>query len=346
MGLFTNEEEEREKRLAEEARASRSRNDRLKAEAEMRKAELEATRDRSFEIAERAAGISEIQDARRLARSKSGESLVELIQRYEGFDNQAVSSRAIWELILGYTPPTDREGIRDFFKALQVNEDYIKTFVDKYSHGDETSRVFKWWKNLVKKGDAAWDEAFRDYVHEMTDEEQAALDDIRQLKKEKGVEVLKKMMLYYYRFADPMPHGSHRDKDMSPAAQEALTYILRHDPPTEQQALEEYTDYVINNRDDFDKLQERHGLQFKLHSDNTEYTDIGRDLKTYRDTLHSHLLRKIDKAIKAGNYKEVTSGAIGQRNAQNRKTRKIYIGCAVAAVVSILLFAIAVATCE
>lgn len=341
MGLFTSEEEEREKRWAEEARERKARNERLKAEAMMRTAEIEATRDRSYEIAERAAGASEIRDARRIAKSGKGDVIVELIQRYEGFDNDEVRPTAIGELINSYAPPTNREGIQEYFKALQVHEDYIKGFEQKYVGTDKFPKL---WETLNKKGDAAWDEAFGDYVHVMTDEENSALEDIRQLKKGTGVEVLKQMMKYYYRFADPMAHGSHRNKDMSPAAQEALTYILSHNAPTEFEALEEYADYVLNNEGDFDALQARHGLQFKnmVNSKETEYTDIGRDLKTGRVTLHSFILKKIDRAIKTGNYKNVTTGAIGQRNGQNRKTRMIYIGCTAVAVICILLFILSI----
>lgn len=350
MGLFSNEEEEREKRRAEEARERTALHKRFEAEAEMRKAEIEATRDKSFEMAERAEGVSEIKQIRRIAKSDKGDAIVELIQRYEGFDNSEVSSDSIRQLILSYNPPTDMDGIRLFFQTLFVNEDYIKKFIEKQVSGNDPSEseFYQFWEKLNKRGDVAWDQAFRDYEHVMTDEEKVALEEIRLLKKSTGVEVLQKMMIYYDRFSDPMAHGSRNKKDMSPAAQEALEYIMKHDAPTEYGALEEYADYVLNNEDDFDTLQARHGLLFTqgIRSKTTEYTDIGRDFKYGRETLYAYILRKIDKAIKAGNYKKVTTGAIGQRNAKNRKTRNMYIGCAVIAAIFIILMIIAIASEE
>lgn len=348
MGLFSNEEEEREKRRAAEARERTALHKRLEAEAEMRKVELASTRER--EMAERAEGVSEIKQIRGIAKSDKGDAIVELIQRYEGFDNSEVSSDSIRQLILSYNPPTDKDGIRLFFQTLFVNEDYIKKFIEEHVSKIEPSKsaFYQFWEKLNKKGDVAWDKAFRDYEHVMTDEEKVALEEIRSLKKSTGVEVLQKMMIYYDRFSDPMAHGSRNKKDMSPAAQEALEYIMKHDAPREYGALEEYADYVLNNEDDFDTLQARHGLLLTegIRSQTTEYTDIGRDFKYGRETLYAYILRKIDKAIKAGNYKQVTTGAIGQRNAENRKTRNMYIGCAVIAAIFIILMIIAIASEE
>ena len=53
MGLFISEEEEREKRWGAESRERMARHERFAAEAKLRTAELDAARDRSFEIAGR-----------------------------------------------------------------------------------------------------------------------------------------------------------------------------------------------------------------------------------------------------------------------------------------------------
>ena len=343
MGLFDNTEEEREKRWAAEAKEREAYHSRLKAESDARAAEIRAEEDRH--VAARTSSL--IWEAKRLVKSGEGDAIIELIRLYEeAYSEGCYADETIKELINSYSPPEDKENIQLYFKTLSKHEEYIKDFIKKTSP-TEGGRFYKLWESLCKKGDEAWDVAFKDYKHKMTAEEEAALEDIRQLKNSTGTEVLKKMIEYYDRFCDPKIHGTRKD-DQSPAAKEALTYILDHQAPTDLAALEEYANYVVNHKTELIELQKRHGLMLKGYPvDSYIYVEIGKSIENpdnmWGKYLQDFLLKKVDKAIKTGNHKQVTTGAIGQRNAHNKTNRYWLIGCGAVALIALILFIISIA---
>jgi len=348
MGLFNNEAEERQKRWAAEARQRAAEADESAAyqnrlateaihEAYQRGQELRA-RER-MEAKRECAKL--VEEAKELVKTGAGDVIIGLIQLYDGFDNNEIKPDAIRELINGYTPPQDKEGIQLFFDTLYIHERYIKDFEKNHTddgHPDQTEFP-NLWKSLQRKGDVAWDRAFQDEKYIMSAEEEIALEDIRKIKNSSGVEVLQRMIQYYDRFSTPFIHGSHKGKDKSPAADEAVTYLCNHNAPTNFSELEEYTNYVLNNKGEFDELQERHGLRITGYGYTNDYNythgQIGRSIRNDSMTLHKCLLSKVDKAIKTGNHKKVTTGAIGKRNETNRKKR---IGCIIASAVAFAIF--------
>ena len=296
------------------------------------RAPIEAEMEREQSRDDRLASARLIKEAKQLVSSGSGDIIVDLIRLYKEADSLSYGNAApIKELINSYNPPEDKENIILFFETMKKNKKYIQDFEEadkKDCFGRPETDSSKWqfpelWKQLNKKGDAAWDIAFQDYEHNMTDEEEEALKDIRLIKTSSGVEVLKKMLQYYDRFSDAMAHGTHRDVDQSPAAQEVLKYIFNHQAPTDLTELEKYASYIMDNEKELEALQNRHQLYItNLKSGTFTY---GKRPDVFKE-LQSVFMKKIDQAIKTGGHTHVTTGSIGKRNNHKKKVRYTWIG--------------------
>ena len=295
------------------------------------RAPIEAEMEREQSRDDRLTSARLIKEAKQLVSSGSGDIIVNLIRLYnEANSLEYGNEKPIKELINSYNPPEDKENIILFFQTLKKNKKYIQDF-EEADKKDWTGRPVEpadrkfpdLWKQLNQKGDAAWDIAFQDYEHNMTDEEEEALKDIRLIKTSSGVEVLKKMLQYYDRFSDAMAHGTHRDVDQSPAAQEVLKYIFNHQAPTDLTELEKYASYIMDNEKELEELQNQHKLQItNLKSGTFIYGKRPEE----GEALKSVFMKKIDQAIKTGGHTHVTTGAIGKRNNHKKKVRYTWIG--------------------
>ena len=122
MGLFSSEEEEREKRRAAEATEQAEWHRRQAAEAQL--AAEEARIDHENSIRWEQEDKEEEEKLRALAKSKRGDAILDLLHKFEE-DNKSKKGK-IFKAIKQWQVPTDKENFELFVRTFDINYDYIK----------------------------------------------------------------------------------------------------------------------------------------------------------------------------------------------------------------------------
>ena len=119
MGLFSNEEEERERRLAAEANEQAEWNKRQAAESKRRMREAEL--DYEQEMQERREAKDKRDNIKAIAHSGRGDAILTLLHEYEKGDQRYNKT-----LINAWQVPHDKENFLLFAQTFYVNYDYFK----------------------------------------------------------------------------------------------------------------------------------------------------------------------------------------------------------------------------
>lgn len=122
MGLFSSEEEEREKRRAAEATEQAEWHRRQAAEAQL--AAEEARIDHENSIRWEQEDKEEEEKLWALAKSKRGDAILDLLHKFEE-DNKSKKGK-IFKAIKQWQVPTDKENFELFVRTFDINYDYIK----------------------------------------------------------------------------------------------------------------------------------------------------------------------------------------------------------------------------
>ncbi|MBR4242598.1 MAG: hypothetical protein IKR98_01655 [Bacteroidaceae bacterium] len=122
MGLFSSEEEEREKRRAAEATEQAEWHRRQAAEARL--AAEEARIDHENSIRWEQEDKEEEEKLWALAKSKRGDAILDLLHKFEE-DNKSKKGK-IFKAIKQWQVPTDKENFELFVHTFDINYDYIK----------------------------------------------------------------------------------------------------------------------------------------------------------------------------------------------------------------------------
>ena len=122
MGLFSSEEEEREKRRAAEATEQAEWHRRQAAEARL--AAEEARIDHENSIRWEQEDKEEEEKLWALAKSKRGDAILDLLHKFEE-DNKSKKGK-IFKAIKQWQVPTDKENFELFVRTFDINYDYIK----------------------------------------------------------------------------------------------------------------------------------------------------------------------------------------------------------------------------
>lgn len=122
MGLFSSEEEEREKRRAAEATEQAEWHRRQAAEARL--AAEEARIDHENSIRWEKERKEEEEKLWALAKSKRGDAILDLLHKFEE-DNKSKKGK-IFKAIKQWQVPTDKENFELFVHTFDINYDYIK----------------------------------------------------------------------------------------------------------------------------------------------------------------------------------------------------------------------------
>lgn len=122
MGLFSSEEEEREKRRAAEATEQAEWHRRQAAEAQL--AAEEARIDHENSIRWEKERKEEEEKLWALAKSKRGDAILDLLHKFEE-DNKSKKGK-IFKAIKQWQVPTDKENFELFVRTFDINYDYIK----------------------------------------------------------------------------------------------------------------------------------------------------------------------------------------------------------------------------
>ena len=122
MGLFSSEEEEREKRRAAEATEQAEWHRRQAAEARL--AAEKARIDHENSIRWEQEDKEEEEKLWALAKSKRGDAILDLLHKFEE-DNKSKKGK-IFKAIKQWQVPTDKENFELFVRTFDINYDYIK----------------------------------------------------------------------------------------------------------------------------------------------------------------------------------------------------------------------------
>ena len=122
MGLFSSEEEEREKRRAAEATEQAEWHRRQAAEARL--AAEEARIDHENSIRWEQEDKEEEEKLWALAKSKRGDAILDLLHKFEE-DNKSKKGK-IFMTLKQWQVPTDKENFELFVHTFDINYDYIK----------------------------------------------------------------------------------------------------------------------------------------------------------------------------------------------------------------------------
>ena len=122
MGLFSSEEEEREKRRAAEATEQAEWHRRQAAEAQL--AAEEARIDHENSIRWEQEDKEEEEKLWALAKSKRGDAILDLLHKFEE-DNKSKKGK-IFMALKQWQVPTDKENFELFVHTFDINYDYIK----------------------------------------------------------------------------------------------------------------------------------------------------------------------------------------------------------------------------
>lgn len=122
MGLFSSEEEEREKRRAAEATEQAEWHRRQAAEARL--AAEEARIDHEDSIRWEKERKEEEEKLWALAKSKRGDAILDLLHKFEE-DNKSKKGK-IFMTLKQWQVPTDKENFELFVHTFDINYDYIK----------------------------------------------------------------------------------------------------------------------------------------------------------------------------------------------------------------------------
>lgn len=122
MGLFSSEEEEREKRRAAEATEQAEWHRRQAAEARL--AAEEARIDHENSLRWEQEDKEEEEKLWALAKSKRGDAILDLLHKFEE-DNKSKKGK-IFKAIKQWQVPTDKENFELFVRTFDINYDYIK----------------------------------------------------------------------------------------------------------------------------------------------------------------------------------------------------------------------------
>lgn len=122
MGLFSSEEEEREKRRAAEATEQAEWHRRQAAEAQL--AAEEARIDHENSIRWEQEDKEEEEKLWALAKSKRGDAILDLLHKFEE-DNKSKKGK-IFMTLKQWQVPTDKENFELFVHTFDINYDYIK----------------------------------------------------------------------------------------------------------------------------------------------------------------------------------------------------------------------------
>ena len=122
MGLFSSEEEEREKRRAAEATEQAEWHRRQAAEAQL--AAEEARIDHEDSIRWEKERKEEEEKLWALAKSKRGDAILDLLHKFEE-DNKSKKGK-IFMTLKQWQVPTDKENFELFVHTFDINYDYIK----------------------------------------------------------------------------------------------------------------------------------------------------------------------------------------------------------------------------
>lgn len=122
MGLFSSEEEEREKRRAAEATEQAEWHRRQAAEARL--AAEEARIDHEDSIRWEKERKEEEEKLWALAKSKRGDAILDLLHKFEE-DNKSKKGK-IFKAIKQWQVPTDKENFELFVRTFDINYDYFQ----------------------------------------------------------------------------------------------------------------------------------------------------------------------------------------------------------------------------
>ena len=136
MGLFSSEEEEREKRRAAEATEQAEWHRRQAAEAQL--AAEKARIDHENSIRWEQEDKEEEEKLWALAKSKRGDAILDLLHKFEK-DNKSKKGK-IFKAIKQWQVPTDKENFELFVRTFDINYDYF-TEIDWKSDTSKSSEL-------------------------------------------------------------------------------------------------------------------------------------------------------------------------------------------------------------
>ena len=136
MGLFSSEEEEREKRRAAEATEQAEWHRRQAAEAQL--AAEEARIDHENSIRWEQEDKEEEEKLWALAKSKRGDAILDLLHKFEE-DNKSKKGK-IFMTLKQWQVPTDKENFELFVHTFDINYDYIQE-IDWKSDTSQSSEL-------------------------------------------------------------------------------------------------------------------------------------------------------------------------------------------------------------